>query len=177
MGHRAHATLESVVPEPVTYLSRAEVAAIFRVAPSTVTRWADEGRLACVRTLGGHRRYVKESVVQLVRMLTKEEEGVDTITLEIPKLYGDHHTSAVHQALAQLPGVGKVWASAAQHKVQINFDLNLIEPAEIAAHLAKAGYPTREGMEANIPSPTHKDPAWAELGLRMTETYSVGAKA
>ena len=27
---------------------------------------------------------------------------MDTITLEIPKLYGDHHTSAVHQALAQL---------------------------------------------------------------------------
>jgi copper chaperone CopZ len=180
MAQRLRVTQEPGTPERVDYLSRAEVAAIFCVAPSTVTRWADEGRLACVRTLGGHRRYVKESVVQLVRMLTmltKEEEGVDTITLEIPKLYGDHHTSAVHQALAQLPGVSKVWVSAAQHKVQINFDLNLIEPAEIAAHLAKAGYPTREGMEANIPSPSHKDPAWAELGLRMTETYSVGAKA
>jgi excisionase family DNA binding protein len=177
MVQRVRSTPEQPTPVPVDYLSRAEVAALFCVAPSTVTRWADEGRIACVRTLGGHRRYVKESVVQLAHMLTKEDEGVETITLEIPRLYGDHHTSAVHQALAQLPGVGKVWASAAQRKVQISFDPALTEPAEIAAHLAKAGYPTREGVEVSVASPTRKDPAWAELGLRMTETYSVGVKA
>ena len=169
--------MERATPEPAEYLSRAAVAAIFQVAPSTVTRWADEGKLACVRTLGGHRRYAKEGVVQLVRMLTKEEVGVETITLEIPKMYGDHHMSAVHHVLAQLPGIGKVWASAAQHKVQITFDPTVTEPAEIAAQLAKAGYPTHNGVEAGSVSPTHKDPAWADLGLRMTQTYLAGAKA
>jgi excisionase family DNA binding protein len=38
-------------------LTPAEVAALFRVDPKTVTRWAKAGRLACIRTLGGHRRY------------------------------------------------------------------------------------------------------------------------
>ena len=71
--------------------------------------------------------------------------------------------------------MSKVWASAAQHKVQINFDLNLIEPAEIAAHLAKAGYPTARAWKQHR-LPTHKDPAWAESGLRMTETYSVAPR-
>jgi excisionase family DNA binding protein len=38
-------------------LTPAEVAAIFRVDPKTVTRWAKAGKLTSVRTLGGHRRY------------------------------------------------------------------------------------------------------------------------
>jgi excisionase family DNA binding protein len=44
-------------------LTPAEVAALFRVDPKTVTRWAKAGRLTAVRTLGGHRRY-KESEVK-----------------------------------------------------------------------------------------------------------------
>lgn len=46
-----------------TLLTPAEVAAMFRVDPKTVTRWAKAGKLSSIRTLGGHRRY-KESEVQ-----------------------------------------------------------------------------------------------------------------
>lgn len=38
-------------------LTPAEVAAMFRVDPKTVTRWAVAGKLTSLRTLGGHRRY------------------------------------------------------------------------------------------------------------------------
>jgi excisionase family DNA binding protein len=38
-------------------LTPAEVAALFRVDPKTVTRWAKAGRIECIRTRGGHRRY------------------------------------------------------------------------------------------------------------------------
>jgi excisionase family DNA binding protein len=38
-------------------LTPAEVAALFRVDPKTVTRWAQAGKLSAVRTLGGHRRF------------------------------------------------------------------------------------------------------------------------
>lgn len=38
-------------------LTPAEVAAMFRVDPKTVTRWAKHGKLSSIRTLGGHRRY------------------------------------------------------------------------------------------------------------------------
>jgi excisionase family DNA binding protein len=37
-------------------LTPAEVAALFRVDPKTVTRWAKAGKLTSIRTLGGHRR-------------------------------------------------------------------------------------------------------------------------
>jgi excisionase family DNA binding protein len=40
-----------------TYLKTAEVARLFRVEPRTVSRWAKAGKLASIRTLGGHRRF------------------------------------------------------------------------------------------------------------------------
>lgn len=38
-------------------LTPAEVAAMFRVNPKTVTRWARTGKISAIRTLGGHRRF------------------------------------------------------------------------------------------------------------------------
>ena len=40
-------------PEPEPMLTPAEVAALFRVDPKTVTRWAAAGRIASVRTYRG----------------------------------------------------------------------------------------------------------------------------
>ena len=39
-----------------------EVAALFRVDPKTVTKWAQAGKIRSFRTLGGHRRYRKADV-------------------------------------------------------------------------------------------------------------------
>ena len=44
----------------------AEVAALFRVDPKTVTRWARAGMLTSLRTLGGHRRYRESEVRKLL---------------------------------------------------------------------------------------------------------------
>ena len=57
-------------PEQKRFLSRAEVAAIFDVSPTTITRWGREGKLPCVRTLGGQRRYRREDVLSLAEGLT-----------------------------------------------------------------------------------------------------------
>ena len=47
-------------------LTPAEVAALFRVDPKTVTRWARAGKLTSLRTLGGHRRYRESEVHSLL---------------------------------------------------------------------------------------------------------------
>lgn len=47
-------------------LTPREVAALFRVDPKTVTRWANAGKLTVVRTLGGQRRYRAEEVLALL---------------------------------------------------------------------------------------------------------------
>lgn len=48
-------------------LTPAEVAALFRVDPKTVTRWAGTGRLARIRTPGGHSRFRKSEVQALLQ--------------------------------------------------------------------------------------------------------------
>jgi excisionase family DNA binding protein len=47
-------------------LTPAEVAALFRVDPKTVTRWAKAGKIASIRTLGGHRRYHADEIRALL---------------------------------------------------------------------------------------------------------------
>lgn len=42
-----------------------EVAKVFRVNPKTVTRWVKAGKLAAIRTAGGHRRFRTEDVKAL----------------------------------------------------------------------------------------------------------------
>ncbi len=52
--------------QPNDLLSRTDVAIRFGVAPQTITRWANEGILPCVRTLGGQRRYPAYEVERLL---------------------------------------------------------------------------------------------------------------
>ena len=54
------------ISEGEALLTPAEVAALFRVDPKTVTRWAKAGKLTSIRTLGGHRRYRANEVHSLL---------------------------------------------------------------------------------------------------------------
>lgn len=51
---------------PEKLLTPSEVAALFRVDPKTVTRWAKAGKLSSIRTLGGHRRYRASEIDELL---------------------------------------------------------------------------------------------------------------
>ena len=59
-------------------LTPAEVAALFRVDPKTVTRWANSGKLTSIRTLGGHRRYLESEVRALLDSLPSPRSAVDS---------------------------------------------------------------------------------------------------
>jgi excisionase family DNA binding protein len=54
------------MPATETLLTPGEVAGMFRVDPKTVTRWARDGKLTSIRTLGGHRRYRETEVRALL---------------------------------------------------------------------------------------------------------------
>jgi excisionase family DNA binding protein len=59
-------TMTTRTVEAEALLTPAEVAALFRVDPKTVTRWAKAGKLTSLRTLGGHRRYIESEVRNLL---------------------------------------------------------------------------------------------------------------
>jgi excisionase family DNA binding protein len=51
-------------------LTPGEVATLFRVDPKTVTRWAAAGKIAAIRTPGGHRRFRESDVRALLNTST-----------------------------------------------------------------------------------------------------------
>jgi len=61
-------------PARETYLGPAEVAGLLHVNPKTIARWAKQGKLPYLRTLGGHRRYPERAIRALADQLTVEVE-------------------------------------------------------------------------------------------------------
>jgi excisionase family DNA binding protein len=58
--------------EAPSYLRPAEVADLLSVSPKTVSRWAKEGKLPFMKTLGGHRRYPEAEIRELLDALRQE---------------------------------------------------------------------------------------------------------
>ena len=56
--------------EEINFLTPSQVARVLHVSPKTVSRWADQGLLSCVVTLGGHRRFRRQDIDEAVRRMT-----------------------------------------------------------------------------------------------------------
>jgi len=162
-------------------LTRSEVAELFGVSPSTITRWADEGKLPTTKTLGGHRRYAADAVKvlaqQLPTLLAEETPTMTDVVLSIPAMWADHHVLAVRQALLALPGVEEVQASSAFKTVKVAFDANKMTAQDVVVALEHAGYQpslpggTGQAELSQVPVSTGKtDPAWGALKMRAIQT-------
>ena len=157
-------------------LSRADVAEMFGVSPSTVTRWADAGLLPTAKTLGGHRRYDAAAVSELAKQFQKEKPTMEELVFGVPAMWADHHVLAVRNALFALAGVDNVEASSAFKTVRIFFDPSRTSAQVIVKALVAAGYPP-SGFEDNgnvqiVPVSAGKsDPAWAALAMRTVQTH------
>ena len=153
-------------------LTRAEVAEIFHVSPSTITRWAEEGKLPAIKTLGGHRRYRAEVVQKLADQLTGKETSMEKTVIDVPAMYGDHHVVAVRQILLQLSGVAAVNASSCFKAVEVEYDPSQVSLDEMKAKLTAAGYleslsiPVEAGVVAFQPGRSDQ-----EILFRHTVAY------
>jgi excisionase family DNA binding protein len=59
------------------YLTSSEAARALHVSPKTVSRWAKEGRIACIVTLGGHRRFHHDDVAAAAAAMAGKRQGGD----------------------------------------------------------------------------------------------------
>ena len=62
-------------PSEPKHLTASQAAALLQVSPKTVSRWAKEGKLPFLKTLGGHRRYPEAKIRELVATLREEPTG------------------------------------------------------------------------------------------------------
>ncbi|MDQ1426783.1 MAG: hypothetical protein QOK39_259 [Acidimicrobiaceae bacterium] len=57
------------------FLSRGEAAQRLGVPPRTIHRWASEGKLPCVRTFGGHRRFAVADIDAMAILVKRRRQG------------------------------------------------------------------------------------------------------
>jgi excisionase family DNA binding protein len=77
VARRNHTTRNTMaqhddIDAPEALLTPSEVAALFRVNPKTVTRWARAGKLTAIRTLGGHRRFKASEIRKCLEEMSNE---------------------------------------------------------------------------------------------------------
>ncbi len=71
-----------MVKEESQLLTPAEVALLFRVDPKTVARWAAVGRLPSIRTPGGHRRFPRPAVEELLKSSQNSPDEIPSATTQ-----------------------------------------------------------------------------------------------
>jgi copper chaperone CopZ len=98
---------------------------------------------------------------------------MEKIILELPAMYADHHVLNVRDALVALDGIEEIYASSAWKQVMISFDPAKLKQPAIEEALAAAGYPVGEGEPPILVEfdRIKRDPKWALLDIRVTETY------
>ena len=72
IGHKEGFERMAEAAHPDALLTPAEVAALFRVNPKTVTRWARAGKITAIRTLGGHRRFRASEIRRCLEQMESE---------------------------------------------------------------------------------------------------------
>ena len=75
----------------LAYLRSSQVAKLLQVSTKTIGRWAREGKLDSVKTLGGHRRYSRAAVEQLLSRLNDCDNGEDQTQPEAPIRLSDEN--------------------------------------------------------------------------------------
>lgn len=98
---------------------------------------------------------------------------METLTLTLPAMWADHHVLHVRDALAEIPGVESVHASARDFTVKVAHDPQAVTATAITARLAEAGY-----AQGDAPGPgaeQRERSEWATSASRMTMTDPVDA--
>jgi copper chaperone CopZ len=72
---------------------------------------------------------------------------METITIDLPKMYGDHHVTDVRRILLAMPGVEDVYASSAFRVARARVDPAKISEADLRAKLEEAGYLGDQSIE------------------------------
>jgi len=95
---------------------------------------------------------------------------MEKTVLNVPKMWADHHVLKVREVLTTLDGVKDVYASSAWKQVMVKYEPDKLEATTIVESLERAGYVVDEAWALEGTRLSAGDPAWDELGVRVTRT-------
>lgn len=97
---------------------------------------------------------------------------MNTLTLEVPAMYGDHHVVEVRRILLAMPGVEDVYASSSFHVVEVQHDPAQASAEAIQAALAEAGYLEPVAWPEEVPAAPYNNPDGVQSYFRHTIAFS-----
>ena len=106
---------------------------------------------------------------------------MQTVTIDVPTMYADHHVSEVRRLLLALPGVEDVYASSAFHVVRARIDEAKVTEADLCARLDSAGYLGElavevEAWKSGTPKETEDNPFRHTFALEGIKTVTFGQR-
>jgi len=66
----------------IQFFNSEEAAKILGVNVSTIKRWTDEGKLKCIKTAGGHRKFLMEHLASFLELHKRKTEKVNLFPIE-----------------------------------------------------------------------------------------------
>ena len=100
---------------------------------------------------------------------------MQTLSIELPAMYGDHHVTEVRKLLMALPGVDDVYASSAFQVAEVTFDPDRVSAGSIEEALGAAGYLGELPLPAESGRPV-TDAAGEGTFFRHTASYVQATK-
>ncbi len=111
---------------------------------------------------------------------------MESLQLDVPAMFGDHHVTAVRGLLLEIEGVHDVYASSNFQFVDVHFNPDHVSPEVIKDKLTAAGYldpvsfPTETGVAASAEGNGQKPyfrhtAAYAQTGQTVTFAQQVPA--
>ena len=64
---------------------------------------------------------------------------METITIDVPRMYGDHHVAEVRRIFLAMPGVEDVYASSAFHVARVRIDPAKVSESNLRAQSGRSG--------------------------------------
>ena len=97
---------------------------------------------------------------------------MEKLTLPVPGLYADHHTTAVREILAALPGIDDMYVSSAWRQISVQYDPKKITPEDIEAKLTSLGYMQDESEYAPCECATDPSTRYTAIHAGVGDTLS-----
>ena len=94
---------------------------------------------------------------------------MNSLVLEAPAMYADHHVQEVRRILLAMPGIEEVNASSAFHAVEVGFDPDRIGEDAIRKALTETGYMSELVTPAESGNPAFSGEGNGEIFYRHSE--------
>ncbi len=104
---------------------------------------------------------------------------METITIDVPRMYGDHHVVEVRRILLAMPGVEDVYASSAFRVARVRIDPAKVKPEDLCTQLDEAGYLGElqiapEEWKSGTPKETEDNPFRHTAAAEQLKTVAFG---